>query len=166
VHRGFTIFYTPPPERVWSFRPRPDVALQSYRSAFQARRGINELLDGASQSVPRRDSRALAQPASTNRRPSPEYGSQWSDAELTAAITAYRHLLEAEDRGQPITKREVVESLMKSTGRTKGSVEMRLQNISAILEERGSPWIDGYKPLRHYTARLKELVERHLPQSR
>src|SRR5687767_3427486 len=56
VYRGFTIFYTPPPERVWSFRPQPDAKLQSYRSAFQARRAINELLDGASESTPRRDS--------------------------------------------------------------------------------------------------------------
>ena len=72
-------------------------------------------------------------------------------------------MLEAEVGGRPLTKREVVESLMSATGRTKGSIEMRLQNISAVLDERGLSWIAGYKPLRHYPQRLKELVEADLP---
>ena len=40
---------------------------------------------------------------------------------------------------------------------------MRLQNISAVLDELGLPWIEGYKPLRHYPARLRYLIERGLP---
>ena len=63
MYRGFTIFYTPPPERVWSFRPRPDAPLESHRSAFQARRAIDILVDGfATSSTPRRDSSASSLP--------------------------------------------------------------------------------------------------------
>lgn len=162
VHRGFTILYAPPPEREWSFRPTPDAPLQSYRSAFQARRAINELLDGTSESTPRRDSRATSIPKAAATQAN-GFGSAWSDSELEASIAAYRRMLVAEDQGDPMTKRDVVESLMKATGRTKGSIEMRLQNISAVLHELGLPWIDGYKPLSHYPERLKQLIERDLP---
>ena len=68
VYRGVTIYYTPPPERVWSFRPGASVPLQSYRSAFQARRAINQMLDGFSESTPRRTSSAMSIP---NRREPP-----------------------------------------------------------------------------------------------
>lgn len=162
VYRGFTIYYTPPPEREWSFRPAPDAPLQSHRSAFQARRAINELLDGSSETTPRRDSRATSIPKVAPTQAA-GFGSAWSDSELEAAIAAYRRMLVAEDRGQPLTKRDVVESMMKATGRTKGSIEMRLQNVSAVLQELGLPWIDGYKPLSHYPERLKHLIERDLP---
>lgn len=162
VYRGFTIYYTPSPEREWSFRPTSDAPLQSYRSAFQARRAINELLDGTSEPTPRRDSRATSIPNATPAQ-TDGFGSTWSDSELEASIAAYRRMLAAEERGQPMTKREVVDSLMTATGRTKGSIEMRLQNISAALHELGLPWIDGYKPLSHYPERLKQLIERDLP---
>lgn len=45
------------------------------------------------------------------------------------------------------------------TGRTKGSIEMRLQNISAVLDHHGVRWIEGYKPLSHYPDRLATLIE-------
>lgn len=139
--RGFTIYFTPSPEREWSFRARPGEKLQSYRSAFQARRAINELLDGISEAVPRRDTKATSIPTQTGLSSPGSYGEKWSDAHLKASIDAYRRMLEAEGRGRPVTKREVVESLMSATGRTKGSIEMRLQNISAVLDERGLSWI-------------------------
>jgi hypothetical protein len=72
VYRGYTIYYTPPPERVWSFKPKPDAPLQSYRSAFQARRAINEMLDGSSEVWPRRDS--VRQPAAPSSKPNPPRG--------------------------------------------------------------------------------------------
>ena len=69
----------------------------------------------------------------------------------------------AESRGAQLRKSDVVAELMRVTGRTKGSVEMRLQNISAVLRERGAGWIDGYKPLAHYPDRLREIIEGEYP---
>jgi hypothetical protein len=43
-------------------------------------------------------------------------------------------------------------------GRTKGSIERKHQNISAVLIEAGYPYVDGYKPLRNYQALLREIV--------
>jgi hypothetical protein len=154
VYRGFTIFYSPPPEREWSFRPEPGGKVESYKSAFQARRAINELLDGHSEPTPRRDTRMTSQPTSGHVD-----GSGWSDDELRASIEAYARMLRAEKQGSPLTKRDVVNELMKVTGRTKGSIEMRLQNISAVLDHHGVTWIEGYKPLSHYPDRLATLIE-------
>ena len=154
VYRGFTILFSPPPDREWSFRPEPGATLQSYKSAFQARRAINELLDGSSEAVPRRDSSKTSQPKSTGVD-----GSPWSDDELRASIEAYARMLRAEARGAALRKTDVVAELIRASGQTKGSIEMRLQNISAVLNDRGADWIDGFKPLSHYPDRLAELIE-------
>ena len=50
-------------------------------------------------------------------------------------------------------------------GRTAGSIEYKFQNISAVLEEDQSPWIEGYKPARNYQALLAEEVRAYLKQS-
>jgi hypothetical protein len=37
-------------------------------------------------------------------------------------------------------------------------MERKLQNVSAILDEMGFEWIDGYKPLAHYQQDLRRAV--------
>lgn len=37
-----------------------------------------------------------------------------------------------------------------------------MQNISAVLDQRHSAWVDGYKPLDHFQAALATVVERRL----
>ncbi len=46
--------------------------------------------------------------------------------------------------------------------RTRGSIERKHQNISAVLLEIGDPYVDGYKPLGNYQALLREAVEARL----
>jgi hypothetical protein len=48
------------------------------------------------------------------------------------------------------------------TSRTKGSVEFKHQNISAVLLQMGLPYIDGYKPARNYQQALFRGVENYL----
>jgi hypothetical protein len=118
-------------------------------------------LDGESESTPRRDSSKTSKRVADSEGGT--YGSLWTDAELRAAIAAYERLLDAERRGAPLAKAEVAEALVRATGRTRASVERRLQNISAVLEEHGMPRVSGYTPQAHYTARLVELLrERNL----
>jgi hypothetical protein len=52
--------------------------------------------------------------------------------------------------------------LMEQIGRTHRSVEFKHQNISAVLEEMGLPWITGYKPKRNYQASIFGAIDRHL----
>ena len=89
-----------------------------------------------------------------------EYGSLWNDAEFRIALAAYGRMLQAEQRGTPLVKREVVDQLMvQLPGRTRSSVDRRLRNISAVLNELGRPWIDAYKPLGNYPRRLRQLID-------
>ena len=47
---------------------------------------------------------------------------------------------------KPYVKSDHNASLVAQTGRTRGSVEFKYQNISAVLERMGLPWIFGFNP--------------------
>jgi hypothetical protein len=51
---------------------------------------------------------------------------------------------------------------MTTVRRSEGSIERKLQNISAVLDLLGVQWINGYKPLAHYQDALVSAVERLL----
>lgn len=92
-----------------------------------------------------------------------ETGGPWTDEEIDLAISAYLDMLAAELRGERPTKSTRVRELQRLMPvRSVGSIERKLSNISAILDERQQPWIDGYKPLPHYQAALEQAVVRRL----
>ena len=82
-------------------------------------------------------------------------GKPWQDDELDAIIADYFVMLAADLAGAPYLKSKHSAALMAQIGRTHRSVEFNHQNISAVLDELGLPWIPGYMP-------KKELPERHL----
>lgn len=89
--------------------------------------------------------------------------SDWSKIEVEAAIADYLAMLALELRGVPFNKAEHNRNLMQLlNGRTRGSVERKHQNISAILIEFGFPYVDGYKPLGNYQELLREVLEERL----
>ena len=45
-------------------------------------------------------------------------------------------------------------------------MEFKHQNISAVLEELGLPWIPGYKPKRNYQAAIFDAIDRYLSAHR
>jgi len=51
---------------------------------------------------------------------------------------------------------------MAQIGRTHRSVEFKHQNISAVLDELGMPWIPGYKPKRNYQNAIFDAIDRYL----
>ena len=55
---------------------------------------------------------------------------------------------------------------MATVRRSEGSIERKLQNISAVLDVLGAQWINGYKPLAHYQDALAAAVERSLGRER
>lgn len=72
----------------------------------------------------------------------------WTDEELEATIIAYLDMRTADHDGRPYNKAEVNAALREGPlkTRTKGSVEYRMQNLSAVLNELGHEWLTGYKP--------------------
>ncbi len=86
-------------------------------------------------------------------------GAAWTNLEIEATVAAYEDMLRKELRGVRYTKSDVVSDLMRlMPARTRGAVELKLQNISAIRAELGLPWIDGYKPMAHYQSSLRDAV--------
>lgn len=75
----------------------------------------------------------------------------WTDPELLTCVTAYRTLWDAEQRGEKLNKSELRREALAGglLGRAKGSYEFRMQNISALLDELGMPFVRGYLPRRN-----------------
>lgn len=89
-------------------------------------------------------------------------GRPWDDAELDAIVADYFAMLTAELGGRPYVKSHHSKALMERIGRTHRSVEFKHQNISAVLDELGMPWIEGYKPKRNYQNAIFDAIDRYL----
>jgi hypothetical protein len=84
----------------------------------------------------------------------------WNADENHAVVAAYFAMLDDERSGRDYSKTTVRRQLMAGAlaRRSKGSIEFKLQNISAVLDDYSLPWIDGYKPRRNYQADLEAEV--------
>jgi hypothetical protein len=89
-------------------------------------------------------------------------GRPWSDDELDAIVADYFVMLEAELAGRRYVKSHHSAALMAQIGRTHRSVEFKHQNISAVLDELGMPWISGYMPKRNYQNAIFGAIDRYL----
>lgn len=79
----------------------------------------------------------------------------WSATEVEAAVEDYFAMLHLELTGNKYNKTEHRRSLMEQlNNRSDGSVELKHQNISAVLIEMGIPYINGYKPRYNYQRTL------------
>jgi len=92
-------------------------------------------------------------------------GKDWQDDELDAIIADYFVMLAADLSGQPYVKARHSAALMAQIGRTHRSVEFKHQNISAVLDELGMPWIPGYKPKRNYQNAIFDAIDRYLTRN-
>ena len=89
----------------------------------------------------------------------PRAGETWRRWEIDALVASYFAMLDAERRGQQPVKAEFNRTLQGLLpARTRGSIEYKLQNVSAVLEEQHRPFIDGYKPARNFQADLRDAV--------
>jgi 5-methylcytosine-specific restriction protein A len=90
--------------------------------------------------------------------------SDWTDIEIQAAVDAYLSMLSREQSGQKVVKTEENRILREGAlaGRTKGSVEFRMQNISTVLEELGRARIAGYKPAKNVGANVARSIREAL----
>lgn len=80
------------------------------------------------------------------REPERKEGREWSDAELSASVDAYLEMMRLDTAGQAFSKKDFYRTLSARHGRSEGSFEYRMQNISAVLLGMGRPWLTGLKP--------------------
>lgn len=94
-------------------------------------------------------------------------GEDWSREEVEATVADYFSMLRDELAGVPVNKAQHNERLRKLLhGRSKGAVEFKHANISAVLTLHGYPYIDGYKPRFNFQALLEQAVLEYLDTHR
>ncbi len=88
---------------------------------------------------------------------------EWSEDEVRATVGAYFAMLELELAGTDLNKKAHRELLAKRLdGRSPKAIDYKLMNVSAVLDERGLRYIEGYKPMPHYQKTLKDEVGEYL----
>jgi 5-methylcytosine-specific restriction protein A len=123
------------------------IAMTFERIEGYARYAIS--FDNASESVIR-----------TGKEQSEGKDGDWSDSELEDAVKGYLWMLEQEKNGKPYSKAELNRSLREGVlhNRTKASIEYRMQNISAALQELCQPWVKGYLPAKNIGTGVKDRI--------
>ncbi|MFW9078041.1 HNH endonuclease [Pseudomonas sp. P2757] len=88
----------------------------------------------------------------------------WSDEELEASVDAYLKMFALEQQNQPFKKADENRLLREGplSNRSASSVEYRMQNISAVMEELGRSRITGYVSAKNLgsgvSKRIKEIL--------
>ena len=86
----------------------------------------------------------------------------WEDAEIDMIVADYFSMLARELAGELVNKAEHNRALQRLISRSRGSIEFKHQNISAVMLGLGQPWIDGYKPAVNFQSTLDDGVLRWL----
>src|SRR5688500_2450155 len=90
-------------------------------------------------------------------------GEAWSHEEVEATVADYFAMLRRELAGVPVNKAEHNALLRRVlAGRSKGSVEFKHANISAVLRLYEYPYIIGYKPRGNFQSLLEQVVLEYL----
>lgn len=70
----------------------------------------------------------------------------WSDNELSACVSAYLQMCKKASQSEPFVKRAIYALLAAETGRSANSIELRMQNISAVVMGLDKQWLQGLLP--------------------
>jgi len=89
-------------------------------------------------------------------------GQNWQKWEIDLVVADYFEMLRLELAGQFYNKSEHRRRLQQFVKRSDASLEMKHQNISAVLELLAMPTISGYKRLTNYQQALVDGVEEYL----
>ena len=83
----------------------------------------------------------------------------WDQKQNRALVSLYNQMLDLQARGEKFVKSHLVKALAESLGRSKGSIECKLMNVSAIRQNLLKlPIVKGYKALDNYNHDLAEMV--------
>lgn len=85
-------------------------------------------------------------------------------AQNDLVVEAYFSLHEAQLSNVRVNKANLYREIGDRIGRKEGYVEMKMQNISAVLDKLGFDWARGLKPLPNFETVLVEAVQRYLDQ--
>lgn len=94
----------------------------------------------------------------------PEHEGLGGPAQNDLVVEAYFSLHQAQLADVRVNKANLYREIGEQIGRKEGYVEMKMQNISAVLDKLGIEWARGLKPLPNFETVLVEAVQRYLDQ--
>jgi 5-methylcytosine-specific restriction enzyme A len=86
-------------------------------------------------------------------------GTEWSNEELAAAVSAYFDMQMRERNGEKIEKVQYYRTLSQQYGRSVKSFELRMQNISYVLLAMGRTWLKGLAPAKNVGTNVAIQIE-------
>lgn len=89
----------------------------------------------------------------------------WDDNENDVIVASYFSMLHDELCGRPYNKAANNRELQEKTGRSRGSIEFKLSNVTAACVGLGLPTIQGYRPRFNFQMSLAESVARWIAQN-
>ena len=90
---------------------------------------------------------------------------RWSDQEIEIIVRDYLDMLRIEEDGGAFNTAERNRALQARIGRSRGSIEYKHRNISAVMERLGLRFIQGYYPAQNFQRRLYEIIGEQLIES-
>lgn len=88
----------------------------------------------------------------------------WSDSENDAVVASWFSMLSDELAQRAYVKAEHNRQLQQLTGRSKGSIEFKLCNVSAAAIAFALPHVKGYQPRSNFQMTLADAISRWLAQ--
>ena len=85
----------------------------------------------------------------------------WSEEEIKDSVIAYIAMQKEINAGQKVVKKGVYKALSNKWGRSETSYEMRMSNISAVLDLNGRAWIKGLKPLSNVGTNVISVINKY-----
>lgn len=89
-------------------------------------------------------------------------GTDWTAEQVGIVVANYFLMLVQERTGDKVNKADLYRRLAPEVGRSEKSIEWKLRNVSAVLDELGIAWIPGLLPAHNYQDALVEAVEAQL----
>lgn len=89
-------------------------------------------------------------------------GTDWTEREIDLIVADYFDMLALDLSVRPFVKAQRNAALQALIGRSRGSIEFKHHNISAVLDRLGMIWLRGYVPRHNYQRALVDGVERHI----
>jgi hypothetical protein len=87
---------------------------------------------------------------------------EWTDIEIERIVADHFAMLADEIAGRTYNKAEHNRALHSAIGRSRGSIEFKHRNLSAVLKLLGQPVVTGYLPAWNYQVALVDAVRRWL----
>jgi hypothetical protein len=87
---------------------------------------------------------------------------QWTPEHVEGMLDLYFSFLKLQREGTAYQKAAPIRELAARQCRSKGSVEAKMMNVSAVLDQCGHDWVNGFKPLTNYNKALFDQVAEYM----